>query len=62
MSIAVHWKKKGHTVCRMREGGYVTRVPLWAFNLMWWRGAICRVCVPEPVLSKAHADKVGWPW
>lgn len=60
--IRVYWKGKfGHTRCAKAKG-FSTQIPLWAFNLAWWRESICRECVPEPILSEAHAKKVGWPW
>ncbi len=52
-----------HTRCAKAETAKLTTdTPLWAFNMMWWDGVVCRECVPEPVLSEAAADKVPWPW
>lgn len=58
--IKVFWRGKGHTVCR-RATGFSTTMPLWAFNLSWWRGSICRVCVPDPVMAEPK-NNYGWPW
>lgn len=62
--IKIHWRAgTAHTVCPIAaKCNLTTSVPLWAFNMMWWKGVVCRECVPDQILSKAHADKVPWPW
>lgn len=62
--VRLHWRgRQAHTVCPLAETARLTTdTPLWAVNMMWWDGVICRDCVPDQILSKAHADKVPWPW
>lgn len=68
MSVRVRWAGRtvhtsSPTSCgKADESKFRSEVPLWMFNLLWWEGVVCRTCVPSPVLSKRHADKVPWPW